>query len=163
MTEIKRKTLEDALIAAGRLTDGLFACPACGRGCLAFEIVEAIGFDEFASNAACGSCLLAAESKRAAGLALTADLGWAGDLGLSLKAQRDVELDKWAWTIRPDSPLSDACLSAFADYLKAVGAITLDFADPQSVTFPQKPDIEYASPERLAARLANYVKVILDA
>lgn len=94
----------------------------------------------------CGSCFTdtdrAVEQARALAAKLP-DTDWRSDYGLYLKNERNRLLDASRWTIMPDSPLSDACQTAYKTYLNTLQQMTLNNATTKTWKFPGAPPLVY--------------------
>lgn len=157
---IDRRTLEDSFLERGLEIAQSYPCPICQKQKRPFEIVLA---PEFEAGVACSVCVMALDTpdNRLIDLAPVAD-SWDSEIGAQIKARRNIELDKWAWTIRPDSPLKAANIAAWADYLSQLHSLTIDFAGPQKFSFPLHPALEYAGKDEIALRIAQFVRGLKD-
>jgi len=143
-----RVTLEQRLLDANKPVPEFVSCPSCGRArCRPFEIVEVTDRPDIPGDMACGQCL--ADDKRLADQAdeknaIMSAPFWQTPEGMEMKAVRDRTLDKWRWTIMPDSPLSMACQQEFKRFLIAWQRMTVDAMTKAAFTEPSVPDLEYA-------------------
>lgn len=71
-------------------------------------------------------------------------IGWDSETGNGVKAERNILLERWRWTVQPDSPLTEGSKSEFLTYLQTLNRLTVDFADPATVEWPTVPAQEYA-------------------
>lgn len=149
-----RRTLEDEIADRRKARPGVtlavpdrFPCPKCLRSCWPFEIVVVTDVPELGVPMACTQCLTdvhretRSQSEKADREKLPP---WQRPEGLEMKALRDRTLDRWRWTVAPDSPLSEACRHAFLGYLKAWHRMTVDAASPAEFIEPALPAMEYA-------------------
>lgn len=132
MTDLK--TYEDMLLEAGQPVPRSIPCPICNRSKRPFELAEVEP-----NSFKCSQCII--EEKR-----LFIDLhtdDWTSLNGEDAKAQRNQLLNKYAWTVSPASPLSEACQAAFLEYLKELNALTVTYDRPSKVIWPEVPVLEY--------------------
>jgi hypothetical protein len=149
-----RRTLEDVLHsnyrgkkAKAAAAAGLHECPNCGRLCHAFEIVDVVDVAGIDTDMACTTCLIDAQrleteiAERKARKVLPA---WETPEGVELKAWRDRMLDRWRWTVAPDSPLSAECQTAWLAYLRGLHRMTVDAKAPTEFKERDQPVMFYA-------------------
>jgi len=150
---MSRKTLEDALIEANMSTEGFYECPSCKKMLPAFGLVDVSDITNIPHSVACGHCVSNAnvETLRAQALLAPADTSWNSEQGLSLKSERNRLLDRFAWTIRPDSRLTIACLEEWVIWFNALNEMTINCPEPAQWSFPPTPTCVYMEQE--AARL----------
>jgi hypothetical protein len=149
-----RRTLEDeihdrlkARPKAKVVVPERFACPKCGEPRRPFEIVDVTDVPELKVPMACTQCLIGVDRGRRATEEKTARAKrppWLRRAGVELKALRDRTLDRWRWTVLPDSPLTPECQQAFLDYLRAWHRMTVDAESPAEFKEPDLPAMEYA-------------------
>ena len=157
MTDVM--TLHDALIAAGQEPAASYRCtydnPVSGRQCgavgPAWTFADTSGIPEIANLAICGGCYqdfkrLADAAADAAARAAVAGT-WDSDEGSAVKADRNNRIAAWAWATQAGSPLSVACQDECALYVAALHRLTIDFATPADVVWPEEPMLEYAAPD----------------
>lgn len=143
-----RTTLEQRLRDADEPVPDFVACPSCGRQrCRPFEIVNVTDLPDVPGDMACGQCV--ADDKRLRDqanehLAQARAPAWETPAGLEMKARRDRMLDKWRWTILPDSPLTKNCQAEFKRYLFSWHRMTIDAAVISGFNEPDVPELEYA-------------------
>ncbi len=140
MTELN--TLEDILIARGEPAadiDKWADCPECGRTARPFALISVVDDPAFTSDFVCSPCFLAVSTTPAASPVSP----WDSEHGAALKGQRNVELDRWRWTVMPDSPLSAPCKAAWLDPLRTLHRMTVDCTDPALWSWPVVPALEY--------------------
>ncbi len=65
----------------------------------------------------------------------------ADELALLIRAQRDTRLAETDYLLMPDYPIAGEALDALAVYRQALRDITKQDTFPQSVTWPEKPEI----------------------
>lgn len=129
---VPRRTFEDYLRANGLPTDGKHACPNCGHTCEPFMLVVVSDIDAIPTAIACGECIAVAERSRASQVLhdQTAE-AWA-----VARARRNQLLDKWRWTIMPDSPMSQECRDIFMAELRRLHRMTVDVDNPVDFVWP---------------------------
>lgn len=60
-----------------------------------------------------------------------------------VKAKRNALLDNYAWTVLPQSPLTNASKAKWLVYLKQLHKVTKDLKNAEDVTWPTQPKLEY--------------------
>lgn len=148
-----RITLEDKLLASGKPTGGRHACPNCGRLCRAFEIVAVRqaghdALDAIETDFACTQCTTdaARDVMHDTEQAALAELApWDSPAGVEQKMHRDRTLDRWRWTVLPDSPLTGDNQTAWLAYLAVWHRMTVDAATPADFIEPEQPAMQYAT------------------
>lgn len=144
MTDIKtqdRQTLEGALLAKGLAVEPLYTCPSCGHERPAFALVDVSDISRIADDVACAECLVTAlrdDAMDAEQQALV-DESWEGETGRALKAQRNILLDQWGWTVSAHSPLSAECQGKWAEWLGSLHRMTLSVKAPNDWDWPIQP------------------------
>ena len=116
------------------------ACPGCGTSYHPVAVVK------LGKRWRCGHCKINEERQSQVLIERslnTEDHGWDSEYGNGVKAERNALLEKWAWTIRMESPLSEACQANFLQYLRALNRLTVNFSKPCEVVFPALPELEY--------------------
>ena len=112
-------------------------CKTCERG--PFEP------DLLSEGGRCGWCLL--EDKRGEAevehKARLKDNSWQGPQGDAVRLERNQLLEVWAWTVRPGSPLSEACQSEFVTFFEKLHRLTVDYKNPKAVKMPEPPVLTY--------------------
>jgi hypothetical protein len=63
-----------------------------------------------------------------------------------IRLERVGILDMTAWTIMPDSPLSEECKAAYLAYRITLNRLALDFTNAADVVWPEAPALVYADP-----------------
>lgn len=109
-------------------------CDECERERAVFLLV----------NGVCDICRL--EAERGEGKKARARVGERRAAAMAdLRGRRNVELEKWAWTVRPDSPLSAECQAEFMAWLKRLHRLTVDVKekDVLEFVFPDPPALVY--------------------
>lgn len=133
-------TLEDYLISQDEDTSGEFICAGCNASLPAFALVR-----DDDGVLGCGHCIEDVARNATAALRLPDNKeSWDSECGLWMKAERSMLLDKWRWTIMPDSPLTLACQDEFSDYLKSLHRMTL-LETTSEWTWPDIPALDYGS------------------
>ncbi len=148
----QRITLEAVLQEAGHDTAGRFLCGGCGRDFPAFALAVASDIEGTDEPYLCACCIIDIERARPAP---DQPKGWDSEIGQSLKAERARLLDAYSWTMRIDSPLTNQCQKAWAQWAIDLNQMTLN-SDPESWAFPNPPDLEYMDPSAAAERLLSH-------
>lgn len=60
-----------------------------------------------------------------------------------IRTARNALLDAWRWAVQPDSPLAPECQAAVLAFLKTLNRVTIDFASPGDVQWPEAPALSY--------------------
>jgi hypothetical protein len=135
------KTLEEILRDQWKIPEKDYVCPSCELRHPAFAIVE------YHEALICTQCYSTIEREITDGIAFdqaqNAPRTWDSEDGKYIKAQRVGLLDRDRWTIMPDSPLTQECQQQFIAYLKKLHRITIDFAMPDDLVWPERPELEY--------------------
>lgn len=134
------KTYQDYLLERGMEDVEKFICPDCLTPHPAFAIVEVTP-----GNWQCSQCYLTEydAARRAAEEARLAALPpWETEEANTIRAVRVRLLDKWRWGVMPDSPLIDSAKDKVMVYLKALNSITIRYASPADVVWPDEPTID---------------------
>lgn len=105
-------------------------CPTCGhQNRHAVEMIKVDG------GYICSTCFL-----RGLPLPLAEQVTpWESELANYIRVQRDRLLDGWRWAIMPDSPLKPEMQSTILAYMQILHRITIQFATPEDVTWPDPP------------------------
>lgn len=67
---------------------------------------------------------------------------YSGERWFEIRNERDRLISETDWTQTSDAPLSDKKKAEFAEYRVRLRNITQDYSDPDTVVFPQKPEIQ---------------------
>lgn len=150
-------TLADDLIAAGKQPHpGGYRCtvvnPVSGRTCRyvgpAFSFANVADFDAVDRAYICGNCyqdlVRLAEQMGRIFAALAGPPAWDSEEGAYVRAQRNAKLAAAFWTVQVGSPLTEACQAEWADYIRALHRLTVDYPGPADVVWPAEPELIYA-------------------
>lgn len=136
--DVLRATVDELGIDPARVEwDGQHPCGGCGR----VRPYFALALDEARQLLICGDCRT---NDRIAVPLIVVD-AWDSERGNDVRARRDQLLNRCMWTVLPGSPLSTACKSAWAEYRAALNRVSIDFACPSAVIWPEPPSLEFAS------------------
>lgn len=137
--------MTDIMKARGEEPADIYSC-RCGRMLPApsFVCTDELGPD--LPRFVCSTCasdvhrraLAAQEQAEAAQLD-----PWDTEAGRALKVDRDRRVNGSLWTDAPGSPLTSACRAAWTAWRTTLFRLTLDFAGPEEVTWPEEPGLEY--------------------
>lgn len=139
-------TLAAALEAGGHTPADVYGCPTCARSGPAAGFVSTAGLPGDQPPFVCHTCAsgpfrdaqaAALEAERAALAA------WETDAAMACRLERDRLINASLWTTAEGSPLSPACREAWAVWRSAMFRITLDYAGPDSVVWPEAPPLSY--------------------
>jgi hypothetical protein len=84
------------------------------------------------------------EIERADAAAFEGDGSWASPQGLVTRAERDRRVDAARWaTDAATSPLTAASRAEWAAYVRQLHRLTVDFATPANVTWPEEPRMAF--------------------
>lgn len=143
-------TLEEALLEFGFHADQInpegYECPCCGQTSRAW----AMSSDADITDVRCTTCAIdLAREKQAIAEAhelerLAKEEPWATPCGLELKAERNRRIDAARWAVDPlTSPLTPSSQSQFAEYIRTLNRLTVDFEGPAEVVWPELPTQEF--------------------
>lgn len=128
MRQSFQDTLSENVIAEPR------ACDGCGVPTPAWALYR----DDDSEPWQCAICLTPT-----APAAIAAPIEpWDTDLGQYLKAERNIVLDGFRWTIMPDSPLTAENQAEWVAWMRALHRMTVDF-QPSDWSWPARPDLEF--------------------
>jgi hypothetical protein len=165
MTEVQqvakskeRMTLEQALISRGMPSAGTWPCPVCKVEFPAFALVDVSDIHGIEGDVACSTCFL--DDVRVVQSVAEAENQpdqdhWGGEDGLFLKAQRNITLEKYAWTLRPDSGLTLDCRKAFGLFMISWQRMTVDAEKPSQFVEPELPDMTYMDRDQAEQHLLS--------
>lgn len=111
------------------------SCDCCGIATVPFALVEHADFGGFV----CGHCIT---DKERTLLAENPVANMEEEWNL-IKSQRNRILEQYAWTIQRGSPLNTACQKAFETLMKNLHKLTITYATPAEVIWPDIPTLEY--------------------
>lgn len=135
------RSLADALTAAGDPVPDQAQCGGC------YQMIEAFAlFEQPNGSYQCGHCMLDQLRPIIVGeeaIALAQLTGWETPEGAAMKDDRNRELERWRWTVMPDSPLTPACQELFLAYLRTWQRMTVDADGPDTFVRPPLPAFEY--------------------
>jgi hypothetical protein len=116
-------------------TSEIVSCPKCDRETRDFCIVDG----------KCDKCRQEAERKEHARHRDLVSTKRDRAFGV-IRDRRNQLLEQWAWTLRPDSPLTTECQAEYLAWLKALQRVTADVkkTDAPGFVFPDPPALVYA-------------------
>lgn len=158
------KTLEDRMLELGIDPTGQFRnCAKCGNSTAVFCLLDVSTIDRIPGKVACSNCYMSYQLE----LQFVKEQNtvipdtWESEIGQQLKASRNIALDKYAWTIRPDAGLSDVCVVAFVHYLLSWQRMAVDANAPSLFNPPAVPTLAYASIEETRDKIEKLLTVKL--